>query len=99
MRQNAIAERLDRIEQALARLELALALRVPPEEIRQAIEDAFDCLGQVVQLREVYFNQLHEITEQGEELEALTASINRLLALRDQVTIWRQGDADRRGGA
>jgi hypothetical protein len=91
------AERLDRIEAQLARIELTLALRVPPAEIRQAIEDAFDTLGQVVQLREVYFNQLTEITEQGVDLDILTESIERLLTqLRSHVVIWRSGDTERR---
>lgn len=99
MRQTEIAERLGRIEATLARLELVLALRVPPHEIRQAIEDAFETLGQVVQLREVYFRQAAEITSQGADLDMLTATIDRLLAqLRSHVVIWRQGDTDRRGG-
>ena len=52
-----IADKLVMIEESLARIELALAVRVPAADIRQAIEDVFATYGLVAQLKEVYDGQ------------------------------------------
>ncbi len=72
MRQPDIAARLVLIDESLARIELALAMRVPVEEIRIAIEDVFATYGLVSQLKEVY-------TTQRDELAALVAIASQLL--------------------
>jgi hypothetical protein len=66
------APTLARIEESLARIELNLETRVPTNEIRQAIEDAFDTYGLVAQLKEVY-------TTQRDDLAALVELAGRLL--------------------
>jgi len=61
MRQADIAARLVLIEESQARIELALATRVPAADIRVAIEDVFQTYGLVVQLKEIYDNQRDQL--------------------------------------
>lgn len=56
-----IAQRLTLLEESTARIELALALRVPPHELRRAMQDVLETLGLVGMLKEVHFNQRDQL--------------------------------------
>ena len=62
LKQSDIAERLILVEESLARIELALATRVPVADIRQSMDDAFATYGLVAQLRELHTNQRDQLT-------------------------------------
>jgi phage-related minor tail protein len=90
---------LSLVAQRLKAIDARLADRVPIGDVRQAIEDVFATHGLVAQLREVYTTQRDEISAQGDDLDELAASINRLLTqLRGHASTWKVGDADRRRG-
>lgn len=71
MPQATIIARLVRMEEALARVELALTVRVPVADVRQAIEDVFATHGLVAQLGEVYASQRDALAAHYQTIDTL----------------------------